>query len=252
MANHQDLPAVVNGFYLMDTEDENQIMREIQGEIIKDFVYSFKGSDGRQVTGLSKVGIDNVCREAAKQGEFFRIIGDPILSDEGEYLRIVVKVGRFICRDGQEIEMDSTLGTKRQWKKMKLRNGNIVPDPFYFEKGMSKAERNGKRKLLPESLIIKMVEQYRKQGRVKEVKAEVITSEPNPSFLDHLAKAKAMLGEKKYEDIIRPWGDPGKIPPELQEEVLNALRVAFKETKRQAEAEEGKPTKGERERKDEE
>ncbi|MDI6841042.1 MAG: hypothetical protein QMD71_09400 [bacterium] len=159
-------------FVRMDEEDECQIVRSLRGEVINDFVYSFKDGDN-EVTGLSIAGIENVCRQAAKIGEFFRVIGMPVVYDSGDYIEVIVKVGRFtINRDGKEVELDSAIGAKREYKFTRLPSGKIVADPFYFEKAVSKAERNGKRKLLPEKLINKLIKEYKKKGKVKQLKAK--------------------------------------------------------------------------------
>jgi len=158
----------VEVYSLLDQEDEKQILREISGEIINEFVYSID-TPGREVVHLTKVGVDNLCRMATSQGEIFRIVGEPLVYDEGDYIRVIIKVGRFTFKDGKEVALDTTLGAKRQWKKMKLSNGKIVDDPFYFEKALSKAERNAKVKLLPETLIAKMIKKWKEEKRVKKL-----------------------------------------------------------------------------------
>ncbi|MCK4352963.1 hypothetical protein KAW65_06095 [candidate division WOR-3 bacterium] len=160
----------LSSFLAMERADERQVVALLKGEVIKDFIYSFKNSKGKEVLGLSKVGVDNACMAAAKKGEFFRVIGMPEVKDKGDYIEVLVKVGRFtLGKDGKEIEIDSCVGAKRQWKLMRLASGRTIPDPFYFEKALSKAERNGKRKLLPEKLIARLLKEYKKKGKIKEV-----------------------------------------------------------------------------------
>jgi len=178
-------------YVMMDIEDEKQIVAEMQGEIIHTFVYSYS-KDGREIMGLSKVGVDNVCRESANKGEVFRVIGDPIIRDSEDAIEIAIKVGRFSVKpNGTEIMLDTTFGAKRQPKK-KLMKGTLTPDPFYFETALSKAERNAKRKLLPESLIIEMIKRYKAEGKIKNL------SQPTVAEKTTYWKAPA----KKKDDCI--------------------------------------------------
>lgn len=157
-------------YELMDSEDEKQILAEMKGEVITAFVYSFQDKSGREVTGLSKVGVDNVCRESANKGEVFRVIGDPIIQDSEDAINFVVKVGRFALRpDGKGVMLDTTLGAKRQLKKKLIKN-KMQDDPFFFETGLSKAERNAKRKLLPEKMILEMIKKFKAEGKVKNLR----------------------------------------------------------------------------------
>lgn len=172
-------------FLLMEQADEEQILAEMKGEIIKEFVYSFP-QGGKEIVGLSKTGVDNACREASKKGEFFRVIDMPQIQQDGDYINVIVKVGRYTLHPEtrQEIMIDSTLGAKRQWKKMKLQDKSIVADPFWFEKALSKAERNAKRKLLPEKLIVELIKEYRKQGKVRvlQTQSKLTTTQASTDF----------------------------------------------------------------------
>jgi len=167
-------------YVLMDLEDENQILAEMRGEVMNAFVYSYPDKKtGREVTGLSKVGVDNVCRESANKGEVFRVIGDPVIRDSEDAIEVVIKVGRFAVNPkGTEIMLDTTYGAKRQPKQKKSRDGKLSFDPFFFETAMSKAERNAKRKLLPENLIIEMIKKYRAEGKVKRLSPQERQQEP--------------------------------------------------------------------------
>jgi len=76
-------------------------------------------------------------------------------------------------------------------------------------------------------------------------------SPENPSFLDRLAKAKAMLGREKFWQVIQGINDTCSIEEEIpkgqQVIVLNALGRAVKEEKKKAE--EKNPTEAKMERK---
>jgi hypothetical protein len=163
-------------FALFDECDDQQILAEIKGELVDKYVYRFE-QDGKDITGLSKTGVAEACRERANRyREVYRAIEAPIINDEGEFVRVMVKIGRFaINLDNKgrviaEVLLDTTYGSKRQWKKFKRRDwkdqrggwhkGEIADDPFYFEKAVSKAERNGKSALLPLEFKLKMIKKY--------------------------------------------------------------------------------------------
>jgi hypothetical protein len=159
-------------FEVFDLADEEQIVAEIAGRVTEKFVYTFK-QQGKEVTGLSYAGTNWACREYAKHGEIFRCIGKPdVVLDptDPDYIVVVVTVQRFRVdqETGRETALDSTFGVKRQWRKMKKNRydeqGNIigeeiVPDGFFFEKGFSKAIRNGKQALIPTDIIKKLIQE---------------------------------------------------------------------------------------------
>ncbi len=161
-------------FVMMDAADDALIIAELEGRILETWVYEFS-SGGQKVQGLSKIGIDQATRELAKKGEVLRELEheykiDP--TDKG-YMLFTVKVGRYaISQNGQEILLDTAIGAKRQWTKMLRRDGRVAPDPFWFEKGLAKAARNAKHRLIPEEIKSKILAFAKKKGRVQEIKPE--------------------------------------------------------------------------------
>ena len=49
-------------FSLMDQLDDEAILAELEGRVVGSWVYEFM-QDGKQIRGLSKVGVDAACRE---------------------------------------------------------------------------------------------------------------------------------------------------------------------------------------------
>lgn len=153
-------------FQLMDRLDDELILAELKGEILETYVYDFEVA-GRTVRGLSKAGIDAACAEVARRGEAIRELDIEWEITEDAVL-FAVKAARFaILENGTERQLDAVIGTKRQPKTMTLRSGGVADDPFWFEKGAAKAGRNARRRLLPEKLIVELVNAYITEGKVK-------------------------------------------------------------------------------------
>jgi hypothetical protein len=104
-------------FQLMDRLDEEALRRELDGIASTDLVYVVKDG-GQEVTGLSKVGVDECCMMLVSQGQVIReeeldyqMLGE---SDDREAL-FKVKAARYaVSAQGQEVRMDQVIGVKRQ------------------------------------------------------------------------------------------------------------------------------------------
>ena len=101
-------------FTAMDKLDDEAIVAELQGQIVDTLAYQFE-KDGQTVTGLSKAGVDAVCREMAKQGEVIRELELNVL-DTGEDYVAHVKAGRHIIQinqqtgESREVLLDTVFG----------------------------------------------------------------------------------------------------------------------------------------------
>lgn len=200
MSEESTLPAVVHQddhYELFDLADEEQIIAELSGRVTEKFVYELKGvkdAHGNPVTGLSYAGTNWACREYAKQGEVIRVIGKPdyqVDPTDPDYVLITVMAQRFAVHPetGKETALDTAPGAKRQWRKMKRakwENGQkagdeIVDDPFFWEKGLSKATRNAKQALIPTDIVKRLVEQAvkaKKAGPPREGHAQPRPQQP--------------------------------------------------------------------------
>lgn len=161
-------------YSIMDQLDDQLIKAEIENRVVDTWVYSFQ-SDGRPQTGLSKVGVDACCTEMAKTGHVIRegnleMTIDPTNSD---FVLFTCIASRFMVssEDGREICLETVNGAKRQYTKMRLRNGSTVEDPHWFEKGSMKAARNGRARLIPEEVKAKIILLAKQKGRVQTVEA---------------------------------------------------------------------------------
>ena len=171
----QDIP-----YRLMDAEDDMIIEADLQGRLLEKYVYEIEVWDHetnkkKKIHELSATGIDNCCRASAdKLGEVYRVIDLKEREDDDNYFASV-KVGRYkISYDDNgnphEILLDTSLGSKRQAKKYQKKGGGTGLDTFAYEKCIRKAERNGKRQLLPMTFILRMIEEYVKKGKVHTIR----------------------------------------------------------------------------------
>lgn len=155
----------------LDLADEEQIVQEMSGRASEKYIYELKqkGEDGQPVMGLSYSGTNWACRELAQQGEVIRVIKQEDVSDEldAEFIKIAVTTQRFKIdkETGRETALDSHIAGKRQPKNMTKNiweNGvqkgmQSVPDPFAWEKCLSKAVRNAKQALMPSDMVRKLI-----------------------------------------------------------------------------------------------
>jgi len=211
------VPAVVEGrvYQIMDAMDDEIIKAELENRVVKTWVYSYRGSDGKQVEGLSKVGVDACCTEMAKTGHVIRegevkFSADPT---NKEYILFMGQATRHVLDGEKHIEMEVVNGTKRQWIKMKRKDGSIVDDPFWFEKGAMKALRNARSRLIPEEIRTKIITFARQQNRVKEVQDNgYVEPERTASkggmkeFLAAMADLKKEAGDEVYYGILAGHG----------------------------------------------
>ena len=175
--------------------DDALIEKEMMGEILPFFVYRFADKEGgKEVVGLTVKGVNEVVRRLGKNpksGSKIRINPQYIVKEEKEY-------------DGQKgIEVsvfaedlvtgNSAWGVKFEPYRKMGRNGEYA-NTFAIEKAVSKAERNAKRKLIPETLAIKMIDALIRENpkSVKQIEApkfvsRVVTPEkPNPTTPEEL------------------------------------------------------------------
>jgi hypothetical protein len=137
-------------YSLMERKDEDQILEELKGNVIKEYIYDFD-QNGRRVTGLSYAGVTHV---ALRMGHIHT--GEPIIQEMN---------GGFIAKT-QATDMKRNLsmwGVAFQSKTLQFRDGGKIEDQFAITKVVAKSTRNALRKLFDEKIVIEMINQYRKQ-----------------------------------------------------------------------------------------
>lgn len=163
-------------YQAMDQADEMAIL-ESHGESFADLgealVYEFQ-SDGKTVTGLSWVGTKEAAIALANKGKMVltteELTWEPD-EDDREYMIFKAKVKDMVS--GR-----IAFGVKRQWKKTLLKGGKTVPNKFWLEQGQAKAKRNAMQELMPVSFLKKLITQWIKGGKSKQLAA---TTAPTPN-----------------------------------------------------------------------
>ena len=117
----ETVPTVQSGFdpfSLMDRMDDELIRKELEGIASEELVYSITDKTGKEIQGLSKVGVDEGCNVLAKRGEVIREVdlqhelikvnGDDVALFKATAARYAVNA------EGQEVKLDQVIGTKIQ------------------------------------------------------------------------------------------------------------------------------------------
>lgn len=170
----------------LDLADEEQIVQEMSGRASEKYIYELnqKGEDGQPVMGLSYAGTNWACRELAQQGEVIRVIKQEDVSDQldADFIKIAVTTQRFKIdkETGRETALDSHIAGKRQPKNMTKNiweNGvkkgvQSVPDPFAWEKCLSKAVRNAKQALMPSDMVRKLIAKVKTESGKSKVQGK--------------------------------------------------------------------------------
>lgn len=238
-----NLPAVQDDrvFRLMDAMDDDLIKAELENRITNVWAYSFQ-QQGKTVTGLSKSGVDAACNEFAKSGHVIeespaRFEVDPVDSD---YVLFTVTATRYLVNleTGQRIQMETVNGAKRQYTKMK-RGNSFTTDPFYFEKGVSKAARNARSRLIPEEVKAAILAMAKEGGKVKQVENRSLpeettkTKDPTPVYAEGTLKKFLEAWIKEYlmgdRESFKAWAFANDQidTNEDGEPTLNKVKYAF-------------------------
>ena len=149
-------------YEMLDKRDEQQIIQTLQGRYLDEFIYSFTDKAGKEVVGLSWLGV----QEASREYGGIRVPIDKVQRKEtdGEI--------EFLVEAIDERTGSSRLGLKCQPKKKRLKTGFLLDDPFYKETCLSKAQRNAIRALLPQTLIKEWVERHRTKNKKNNAEKE--------------------------------------------------------------------------------
>jgi hypothetical protein len=172
-------------FHEMEKRDEEQIIQEMRGQYIEEFVYQFR-IGGRTVTGISWAGI----KEVAYKFGGIQVELVELKETENAYTVIV--------KAFDEKNNASRLGVSMQPKKMKLQSGEMVDDEFALQKAVSKAQRNAIRPLIPETMLKIYIEKFIEENRRAPEPPRRVESEQ--SFVTPVVP---QAQKKLTEDIIK-------------------------------------------------
>ncbi len=118
----------------MDLRDEDQILKELKGEFLQQYVYSFKQGN-HEITNLSYAGI----KEAIRRRGHFQIIEQTVEDTNGK-IRALVKVHDLIN------DIDVLGASEAEAEK-----------PFAYVLAVNKAERNAFAKLIPAKFYAELI-----------------------------------------------------------------------------------------------
>jgi hypothetical protein len=145
----------VTPYTQMETKDEEQILSEMKGEFLQNYVYSFTQGN-RTITNLSYIGI----KEAIRRRGHYQII-EQTITEVGGKIRALVKVHDLIN------DIDVLGASEAEADKQ-----------FSFVLAVNKAERNAFAKVIPAKLIAEMIAE--KLGKKTETPKEVERSQKMP------------------------------------------------------------------------
>ena len=192
--------------------DDQMIESEMMGEVLPFFVYEFS-QGGNKIRGLTVKGVSEAVRRLnrdKKSGYNIRV--------NPKYLKIEHNLEQENEKGVQVsvfaenlVDGNSAWGIKFEAYQKTGRNGKYKND-FAVEKALSKAERNAKRKLMPEVAVLKIIEKLMntEQGSVKqidapEVRQQIVGRAPlkasDPEEIKQTIR-NAIAFAKKSEDVI--------------------------------------------------
>ena len=206
----------------IDRKDDQQILASLGGELIDEYVYSFKDGRGRTQEGLSWAGV----RELAQlRGNI--TLSKPEIEDHPDYIRAMVMA--------TDLDRNVSMwGGTHQPKMIKPRDGDPYPDEFAFEKAVSKAQRNAIKNIMPTAVVKGVIAKLKGGGngrgspierrpahRDQSGGAYVADTSPGRSFInkgDLFTAAHADLGIAQ-KDALAIWS------LESVEQVLNEPKI---------------------------
>jgi hypothetical protein len=156
-----------DAYEAFDMADDEQIIAELAGRVVPTYLYQVRDVDGKLVTGLSVAGVNAVCREMGRRREAIRVKASTVQltldPTDPEYVIAVIEAERVrVNDDGVEVRLDTTVGVKRQsiMAEPRGKNKRRDKDQFSAEKAISKASRNAKRGLIPESVALQLIQAW--------------------------------------------------------------------------------------------
>lgn len=149
---------MLNQIKEIDERDEQQILAELAGETLEDFIYEIPAQKGRKRTvKLSWAGTREMARAKGNIA-----LSDPIIEDSDGYVRVVVRA--------TDLKRNfSVFGGCHQLKQQKVKiydsDGNeagyqVQNDPHYFSKALSKAQRNVIQSIIPAGFMARVIDRF--------------------------------------------------------------------------------------------
>jgi hypothetical protein len=198
-------PVPVEVFREMERRDESQILAEMRGELLEEFVYAID-IQGKHVTNLSYVGV----KEAIRQRGNVEILNFNVTEDEKEYHAIV--------RVRDHHNKIDVLGASSCEKNK----------PFSYTLAVNKAERNAFAKLIPAKFIATLIADYVERTKPVPVEARIVTPsvrQPNSTAgiqIPALPPSSPPLSPAKVPESLKDIASH----PELPKTVWHVPRIS--------------------------
>jgi len=175
--------------------------------------------------------VDQAAQHLIKEGSVLReeSVEAAIDPTDPEYVLFRAVVQRVVVnpKTGESCLLDKAIGTKRQWTKMRLKSGDVVKDPFWYEKGSMKAIRNAKVRLLPESIKSAIITKAKKLGKVKDIEREEYPEKPRKREV-FAAYSEAILEAQSMAELSKVGNEIQKNKHNLDPDELETLMDMFK------------------------
>ena len=165
-------------FSELEKRDENQILAELQGNILKEMFYETRDKK----TIVSWIGIKEIARNYG--GIDVNLVEK---SDLGDQWFVCVKAadkrnGYSMLGASTQPKLMDVHDLDEEGKWMKNEGGKYTfhkePDPFVLQKAFSKAQRNAIRALIPETYFAQMIDTWRKGGKQQSPDSSPIKEPP--------------------------------------------------------------------------
>lgn len=160
MQNKIEPQKTYEDFKAMEAKDEEQILTELKGGFLEEFVYSFP-QGGKQVTGLSWAGVKEVARQVGG-----------IVIEEMKIMESEDRKSYRVLARAKDLKTKNVIFGVAEQSKIFLGR----PDSFALPKAVSKAQRNAIRALIPEVFIKKMMSEKLRSKPVRVVPPVVKTA----------------------------------------------------------------------------
>ena len=205
----------------VDRRDDEQIIVELGGGQVEEFYYSFTDSLGRKQEGMSWAGF----REMAWHRGNLQL-GQPQITEGVDengraYWRVMTSV--------TDLERNLTLwaGTHQPKEYARRDTGELVEDAFAYEKGISKAQRNALKNIIPVSVVRQAIEIFKlpPAERAKALQAQSkrrlpAAAPPQRETARPSPLPAADRDDQRQPGPSQPQGEPGPI------DTLDTLRRA--------------------------
>lgn len=211
--------------------DDQLIEKELTGQALPYYIYQFCDNRGQgqkrcapevvkagncpheKVVGLSFKGVSEVVRRLNRNpASGYKIRINPEFLKKDEVEREGEKGIEVSVYAEDMITGNSAWGVKFEPYTKKRRDGSRYPNDFATEKALSKAERNAKRKLIPETPAALMIQKLMKENKgahvltiepPKHVEVTVVPPPPKASTPEELYKViEKGIKEAKKLDIV--------------------------------------------------